>query len=183
MSSRELYNPGPADAARVEKNDSDTWVLILVKQLRHSPEKVWSALTEPGQLREWAPFDADKNLSEAGAVVKLTTVGAPSEYVQETTITRADAPKLLEYQWGGGDMRWELEPVESGTRLTLWANINRNYIAMGAAGWHLCLDVLEHSLDGDPLGRIVGPDALGFDGWQRLNKEYSEKFGVKPVTW
>jgi hypothetical protein len=28
--------------------------------------------------------------------------------VSETTVTRADAPKALEYNWGGFDMRWEL---------------------------------------------------------------------------
>ena len=59
--------------------------------------------------------------------VKLTTIGAPTPYATtETQVKRADAPKALEYTWGGGDMRWELEPLGgSGTRLTLWSNINR----------------------------------------------------------
>ena len=43
----------------------------------------------------------------------------------------------------GFDMRWELEAVGSGTRLTLWTNIDRRYIAMGAAGWQVCFDVLD----------------------------------------
>jgi hypothetical protein len=38
-------------------------------------------------------------------------------------------------------------------------------------------------LAGDPLGRIVGPDALKFDGWQRLNAEYAKQFGVEPPSW
>ena len=71
-------------------------------------------------------------------------------------MTRADAPRVLEYNWGGYDMRWELEAVGGGTRLTLWHNIDRRYISMGAAGWHICLDVLDHLLGGDPIGRIVG---------------------------
>ena len=53
-------------------------------------------------------------------------------------------------------MRWELEAVGGGTRLTLWHNIDRRFISMGAAGWHICLDVLDHLLGGDPIGRIVG---------------------------
>ena len=80
-------------------------------------------------------------------------------------------------------MRWELEAVGDGTRLTLWANINRRYIAMGAAGWHICLDVLDHSLVGEPIGRLVAADALKFDGWQRLFAEYSQEFGVEPPRW
>jgi hypothetical protein len=110
--------------------------------------------------------------------VKLTTVGAPAPHVTETKVTRADPPKVLEYNWGGFDMRWQLEALGSGTRLTLWTNIARPYIAMGAAGWHICFDVLERMLAGQPIGRIVGPDAMKFDGWQRLHAEYAKQFGV-----
>ena len=50
---------------------------------------------------------------------------------------------------------------------------------MGAAGWHVCLDVLDHLLGGDPIGRIVGPDAMKFGGWQRLHAEYARQFGIE----
>jgi uncharacterized protein YndB with AHSA1/START domain len=176
MITRERYTPGPANVAQARK-DGDKWTLVLVRELRHSPENVWQALTDPAQLREWAPFDADASLGTAGAAVKLTTVGAPTPMVSETTITRADAPRRLEYTWGGFEMRWELEAVGGGTRLTLWTNIDRRFISMGAAGWHVCLDVLDLLLSGQPIGRIVGPEAMKFDGWQRLNTEYARQFG------
>ena len=44
MSDHEQYTPGPASGAQVQK-DGDKWTLILVRELRHSPEKVWQALT------------------------------------------------------------------------------------------------------------------------------------------
>jgi len=181
MTEPQLYAPGPANLARVQK-DGEKWTLILVRELRHSPEKVWQALTDPAHLREWAPFDADGNLSTVGSTVKLTTVGAPALHVTETTVTRADAPNVLEYKWGGFDMRWELEAVGGGTRLTLWTNIDRRFISMGAAGWHICFDVLERLLAGQPIGRIVGPEAMKF-GWQRLNAEYAQQFGVETPNW
>jgi uncharacterized protein YndB with AHSA1/START domain len=177
MSDREHYAPGHADGAQVRK-DGDTWTLILVRELRHAPAKVWQALTDPAQLREWAPFDADSSLAAAGATVKLTTVGAPTPHVTETTVTRAEAPRLLEYRWGGQDIRWELEALGAGTRLTLWHNIDRRFISMGAAGWHICFDVLDRMLSGDPIGRLVAGDAMKFGGWQRLNAEYARQFGV-----
>lgn len=177
MPAREQYAPGPASGAHVEKH-GEKWTLVVVRQLRHAPEKVWQALTEPEHLREWAPFDADRSLANAGAAVKLTTVAAPTPRVTETTITRSDPPRALEYKWGDFDMRWELEPVAGGTRLTLWTNIARPYIAMGAAGWHICLDVLDHLLSGTPIGRIAGPRAMKFAGWQRLHAEYAKQFGV-----
>src|SRR2546425_8112527 len=69
MTDREQYTPGPANVARVLK-DGERWTLILVRDLRHRPEKVWQALTDPAQLREWAPFDADGNLGTVGTRVR-----------------------------------------------------------------------------------------------------------------
>ena len=46
MSNSEHYEPGPAREAQVKK-EGDKWTLILVRELRHSPEKVWQALTDP----------------------------------------------------------------------------------------------------------------------------------------
>jgi uncharacterized protein YndB with AHSA1/START domain len=181
MTDREQYAPGPASGAQIRK-DGEKWTLILVRELRHSPEKVWQALTDPAHLREWAPFDADRSLGTVGTTVKLTTVGAPTPHVSETTVTRADAPKLLEYNWGGFDMRWELEALGDGTRLTLWTNIDRRFISMGAAGWHICFDVLDHLLSGTPIGRIVAGEAMKF-GWPRLNAEYAKQFGIETPNW
>ena len=182
MTDRGQYIPGPASGAKIRKdqgqNGEDKWTLVLVRELRHSPEKVWQALTEPAHLREWAPFDADGSLDTVGNRVKLTTVAAPKVSVSETMVTRAEAPEVLEYKWGDHDMRWELEALGGGTRLTLWTNIGRRFIAMGAAGWHICFDVLERLLSGTPIGRIVGPEAMKF-GWQRLNAEYAKQFGVE----
>jgi uncharacterized protein YndB with AHSA1/START domain len=183
---REQYTPGPANIARIQKdrgpNGEEKWTLVLVRQLRHSPEKVWEAITDPAHLREWAPFVADGSLGAVGSTVKLTTVAAPKPTVSEARVTRADAPNLLEYNWGNFDMRWQLEAFAGGTRLTLWTNIGHRFIAMGAAGWQICFDVLDHLLSGTPIGRIVGPDALKF-GWQRLHAEYAKQFGIEMPNW
>ena len=180
MMVRDQYAPGPAAGAQVRK-DGEKWTLILVRELRHSRETVWQALTDPAHLHEWAPFDADGSLGTAGGTVTLTTVGAPAQYVSETKVTRADAPSALEYNWGDMDMRWELEAVGGGTRLTLWTNIDRRFISMGAAGWHICFDVLDHLLGGTPIGRLAGPDAMKFNGWQRLNGEYAQLFAAETL--
>jgi hypothetical protein len=166
------YEPGPASGAQVQK-EGDKWTLILVRELRHSPEKVWQALTDPAHLREWAPFVVDGGLGTVGATVKLTWVGNPMP--QETRVTRADPGRVLEYS----DIRWELEAMCNGTRLTLWHSIDRRYISWGAAGWHICFDVLDRFLAGKPIGAIAGVNAMKFAGWQRLNAEYAEQFGME----
>jgi uncharacterized protein YndB with AHSA1/START domain len=173
VTNREQYTPGPASGAQVRKG-GEKWTLILVRELRHSPEKVWQALTDPEHLREWAPFITDGSLGTVGAAVNLTWVGTPRPL--ETTVRRADAPKLLEYS----DIRWELEALGGGgTRLTLSHSIDRRFISWGAAGWHICFDVLEGILAGEPIGRIAGAEAMKSDGWQRLNAEYAKQFGIE----
>ena len=167
------YTPGPANLAHVQK-DGDKWTLVLTKDLRHSPEIVWQALIEPAQVREWAPFDVDGPLDTVGATVNLTWVGNPRPI--ETKVTRADVPKVLEY----GDIRWELEPLGSGTRLTLWTSIDRRFISWGAAGWHIAFDVLDRLLSGNPIGRLAGSDAMKFEAWRRLNADYARQFGIEP---
>jgi uncharacterized protein YndB with AHSA1/START domain len=176
MTETQPYAPGPANLARILKDGDEKWTLILVRELRHSPEKVWQALIDPEQLREWAPFIVDASLGAVGTV-NLTWVGASGPIA--TKVTRVEAPDALEY----GDMKWELEASGKGTRLTLWAKIDRRFISMGAAGWHISFDVLDYLLSGTPLGRIAGSDAMKFAGWQRLNAEYAEQFGVKAPNW
>ena len=166
------YIPGSASGARVQKG-GEKWTLILVRELHHAPEKVWRALTEPEHLREWAPFDADGNLGTVGSRVKLTWVGTPAPI--ETTVTRADPPTVLEF----GDIRWELEAFHGGTRLTLWHTIDRRFIAWGAAGWHICLEVLPQVLSGIVVARIAGADAVKSERWQRLKDEYAKQFGIE----
>jgi len=174
MADRTQYTPGPASGAQVIKDgvQKDKWTLILVRELRHAPEKVWQALTDPAHLREWAPFVTDGSLGTVGTV-KLTWVGTPAPL--ETTVTRADPPKVLEYD----DTRWELEAFGDGTRLTLWHNIDRRFIAWGAAGWHIAFDVLDHLLSGTPIGPIVGGEAMKLAGWQRLVAEYGKQFAAE----
>ena len=55
---------------------------------------------------------------------------------------------------------------------------DRRFISMGAAGWHICFDVLDHLLSGAPIGRIVAGEAMKFD-WPRLNAEYARQFGIE----
>jgi uncharacterized protein YndB with AHSA1/START domain len=59
MNDRETYAPGGAAGAEV-RQEGDRWTLVLVRESRHPPTKVWQALTDPAQLREWAPFDTDR---------------------------------------------------------------------------------------------------------------------------
>jgi uncharacterized protein YndB with AHSA1/START domain len=155
----------------------DRWTLVFVRHLRHSPEVVWSALTDPAQLAEWSPFTADRDLGTTGQAT-LTIIDGDQPQDLTASVRRAEAPTLLEYTWGDDVLRWELAATEFGTRLTLRHTVeDRNFVAKAAAGWHLCLVVAEHLLDGERISPIRGEDAMHY-GWAELHAAYAEKLGI-----
>ena len=164
---------------RVER-DGPAWVLVFVRELQHPPEAVWQALTDPAELAEWAPFDTDRNLASTGDVT-LTMAGADGAEATAAVVRRAEAPRLLEYTWEKDVLRWELEAIGSGTRLTLSHAVgSRDWLPKVAAGWHICLDVARELLAQTPFGRVVG-EAAREHGWQELAAAYARQLGVEPA--
>jgi uncharacterized protein YndB with AHSA1/START domain len=178
---RNTFDPGPL--ADVEcRADEDRSTLVFVRDLRHPPEKVWAALTEPAQLREWAPYTADRNLGSVGDLT-LTMIDGDASEDMAAAVRRAEPPTLLEYRWGPDLLRWELAGTDSGTRLTLRHTVqDRDWVPKVAAGWHLCLVVAEHLLDGQPIGPIRGADARNY-GWDDLRDAYAKKLAIPGTGW
>jgi uncharacterized protein YndB with AHSA1/START domain len=173
---RNRFDPGPPAEVRYV-SAGHRWTLVFVRDLRHPPEKVWAALTEPGQLREWAPFTASRDLSQTGALTLTMIDGDVSEDLP-ASVRHADPPELLEYTWGDDVLRWELAATASGTRLTLQHTLDdRDMLAKVAAGWHICLVVAERLLAGDSIGPIRGAEAKNF-GWEELRDAYAETLKV-----
>ncbi|GGS62727.1 SRPBCC family protein [Nonomuraea spiralis] len=175
----DAYRPSPPAQVGSEAA-GDRWTLVLVRELRHPPERVWRALTEPGQLAAWAPYSADRDLSEAGGAT-LTMIDDEKPQDMEAEVVRAEPPTLLEHTFGTDLLRWELAATGTGTRLTLRHTVQeRDWLPKVAAGWHICLDVAEKLLEGRPIPPIRGAAAMNF-GWPELNDQYARTFGV-PAT-
>jgi len=175
MNSR-TYVPSPM-ADVTASQDGDRWTIVFIRDLRHPPERVWAALTEPAQLRKWAPFLADRDLSAVGDAV-LTMVDGETTEDLPASVRRAEPPRVLEYTLGTDVLRWELTATGDGTRLTLRHTVGDPSMAPKvAAGWHICLDVAERLLDGAPIGPIRGRDALNF-GWSELDAAYAENLAI-----
>ncbi|MDQ5834699.1 MAG: hypothetical protein M3550_16865, partial [Actinomycetota bacterium] len=69
------------------------YVLRFERRLDYSMERVWRALTEPGELSHWFP---------------------PGEDLQ---VTESEPPRLLAGSWYGDDLRFELRPEGEGCLL------------------------------------------------------------------
>ncbi|AUX26512.1 activator of HSP90 ATPase [Sorangium cellulosum] len=91
--------------------------------LRHSPEKVWRALTDPALLAEWLLPVVDLKL-EPGAAFTFKAQPQPGwDGLVNCRLAEIEDRKKLSYTWVVGDMdtlvTFTLTPTASGTRLSL----------------------------------------------------------------
>lgn len=151
----------------------DHWRVRFTRALPHPPEKVWRALTEPEHLAAWFPTEIIGERAD-GAALRFEFRDGEGPGFDGTMITY-DPPRVLEFFWGEDRLRFELEPTEQGTVLTLIDTVEElGKAARDAAGWHYCLDRLGFALAGTPRE----PD----ESWKELNDVYVERFGPAAST-
>ncbi|QRN94470.1 SRPBCC domain-containing protein [Archangium violaceum] len=102
---------------------SQTESLSLEFDLRHSPEKVWRALTDPVLLVEWLLPVVDLKL-EPGAAFTFKAQPQPGwDGVVNCRLLELEAQRKLSYTWVVGNIdtvvTFTLTPTASGTRLSL----------------------------------------------------------------
>lgn len=157
-------NVDPAPAARSRTGhvaiEGSHATLTFERILRHPPEEVWAALTQPEALSAWYLAKATIDRREGGTVDLHT---GPSQFHVTGRILVWDPPHAFEHEWRvaprpelpeGEDavIRWELNPISEGTRLLLTHRRLTRTTALGfAPGTHALLDRLEAHLDRAPL--------------------------------
>lgn len=91
--------------------------------LRHAPEKVWRALTEPALLAEWLLPVIDLKLEPGAAFTFQAEPVAGWDGTVKCRLLEIEAHKKLSYAWVVGDMdtvvTFTLTPTDSGTHLSL----------------------------------------------------------------
>jgi uncharacterized protein YndB with AHSA1/START domain len=148
------------------------YVLRFERQLAHSPEKVWRALTEASELAHWFPSGIH-GAREKGAALLFVFPGDEGSPLNGEMLVY-DPPRTLEYSWGGDILRFELQPREVDTLLVFKHTFtDESKAAREASGWEVCLDALESRLAG------AEPEPFTLDRFNVLFDEYAERFGGK----
>src|SRR4051812_26835970 len=147
-------------------------------------ERVWAYLTESDLRRQWlaaGPMD----LRPGGALeliwrndeltghAEQRPPGMPEEHRMQSQITRIEAPRLLAFDWRGGNVTFELEQQGGDVLLTVThrrISDHENLLKIGA-GWHAHLDLLADRV----AGREPGPF---WSKWARLHGEYAVRFAA-----
>ena len=151
----------------------DHAILRFERRLAHAPERVWAAITEPGQIEAWWGR-ASVDLTPGGTMLIewLNTDEAGNSVTMPATITELDPPRLLEIEGEPhGTLRFELEPDGDGTllRFTTRSQIPDEFRAKVLAGWHFHLDALEDFLaDGTRIDWPNWPQ----DRWQAIHDDH-----------
>ena len=156
----------------------DRWELRFTRELAHPAEKVWRAVTEPAHLDAWFPQ----------RVVGEWRVGAPLKFESrdgefpafDGEVLACEPPSLLEFRWGPDVIRFEVVPnAEPATGCTfrlsdVFGELGK--AARDAAGWHTCIDFLEHHLSGTEEPWTSG------ERWSAVHPGYVERFGPGAAT-
>ena len=169
--------------------------LRFERTLAHSPEKIWLALTEDGELRHWFParivgarekgakleFVFAEQESSAPSEMQEAQSQAQDEHLSEHgdagmqgEVTVFDPPRTFEFTWHTELLRFELERTARGTRLVFTHTFDDEpAAARNATGWDTCFEALERRLNGEPP---VEFDVAHFDA---LFAEYAAAFGPR----
>jgi uncharacterized protein YndB with AHSA1/START domain len=154
-------------------------VLRFERRLRHSPTKVWRAVSDPAEMVHWFPAAVEAEL-RPGAPMRFTF---PDEAVVDGTwdgeVLEIDPPKVYMFRWNQDVLRFELLPDGDGTHLVFTQTIGGGEIGLlgagrTAAGWDMCLDTL--------AGRLNGADVTPREDWLTPMEHYIERFGLGEGT-
>ena len=160
------------------KNGNTT--ITFKRRLNHPVEKVWRAITEPGETNAWFPMLKKLELKPGGNVIMDFSGGEncePNEHnpeeIDHCQITELDPPFLLEYLGPTGGLRFELAPVGDQCELVFTAI---NHPEMGilysvVCGWHFYTECLEWQLDGAPYDNR----SRQFDTEQKIYQYYRDE--------
>jgi uncharacterized protein YndB with AHSA1/START domain len=137
--------------------EGDRARLVFRRRFHHPPERVWSAITDPEQLRTWMLTEARIDGRPGGSVDLVT---GPDRVHATGRILEWAPPRVCEYEWNvppgprlpNGEaavVRWELTPDPEGTLLVLThRHLSRPTASVFARGQRGFLDRLSAQLDG-----------------------------------
>ncbi|EHR51719.1 hypothetical protein SacmaDRAFT_3503 [Saccharomonospora marina XMU15] len=178
----ELLRPGSAYGAdplgTLEVMDGRP-VLRFERRLAHQPEKVWRALTEPGELAHWFPATVTTQPRSGGILRFSFDADTPDGDYANGKVLELDPPKVFAFSWAGSVLRFELVPETDGCLLLFSHTLSGTgtegdlpSVARQAPGWDACLGLLVATLDGEPA------EPGGSDWFLARAEAYVESYGL-----
>jgi uncharacterized protein YndB with AHSA1/START domain len=142
-------------------------VVRFERPLRHAPEVVWRALTDPAELAHWFPSTVSGSWTP-GSELRFELEGGIE---MEGEVKEFDEPRTVAFEWGEDLLVFELTETPDGCLLKFTATMGAiDKAARDAAGWHVCLDRLGAWLGG---ADAVAPGGGATQEWRSLYEGYA----------
>jgi uncharacterized protein YndB with AHSA1/START domain len=153
------------------QTDQGRATLRFERQLNHSQDRVWRAVTDPQELRAWFPAEVIYE-QRPGAPMQFDFGGEHGLDVWPGEVLEFDPPRAFAFLWGEDTLRFELAPAGDGTRLVFTHAFDHEpgKPARDAAGWEACFEAFDALL----AGTTRGP---GDADWSGHHERYLERFG------
>ena len=138
------------------------------REYRHPIQRVWRAVADADQARQWFP-SALTFEPRVGGAVRFT--GDPNMSDGEGVVLEYEPPRVLAFTWGGGEVHIALEAVgEDRCRFVLTNVLTADdEAARNAAGWDVCLGELDKVVRGE---ESQGPHAVPATAWRATYESY-----------
>ena len=148
--------------AKIEKYE-EGYRAHFERRLNHKIEDVWAMLTDNDQLEKWFQELRVGELRDGG-FMKFEM----PDFEEELKITELNMFSVLEFDWFGDEVRFELYSEHGGCLLIFKEKINKltEQTKKDLAGWHVCLDVIKVLLDRKTIQREVE--------WEKWHEEYAK---------
>jgi len=172
-------------------------VLRFERRLRHSPAKVWRAISDPAELAHWFPAAVEAE-PRPGAPMRFTFAEeAVVDGTWDGEVLEVDPPKVYMFRWNLDVLRFELIPDGDGCLLVFTQTIGGGGLGLlgagrTATGWDTCLAFLAARLDdvpaappGDQLPSMEAYlDDFGLaEGAVRETQDGSELHFARDLVW
>lgn len=129
---------------------TETRSVIVEREVRHPPEKIWRALTQPHLIEAWLMKNNFQPVVGQGFRLDAEWGGV------DCKVLELEPPRMLAYTWEAQGLEsvvtWTLTPIDAGTHLRMeQTGFTRDHkMAYGGAlaGWPRFFDSLEKVVAG-----------------------------------